>query len=513
MELTSHTKSPSDYTRARRLLLLLIFAHVMTMTLFATIARLPTAVWDDMLEAWAWGQQFQLGYYKHPPLYAWIAGLWLRFVPRADASYYLLSAINIGAGLAGVWRLSRLLMRRYARLSTVSWLMFAPSYHYMATNFNANTILLSLWPWTAYFFVKSLQTHNWRDGIAFGLFSGCSLLGKYYSISLLASCFCAALLHPRARTYFRSAAPYCAVAVCAAVFAPHAWWAVKAGLPTVEYALAKGVRPWWLNTYDAMTTGLVAVAANALGSVMVLMALGRRWLALVPRVWRFWKSRENAWIIMLGFGPIVMTLLLGVSGYVKIAPNFLIPTVYILPLLVLIPIGPALTPRRARTVMLAAAIFMVIALAASPIVAYTSMLFRLGDRQKVSPEVATSATAIWHEEIGAPLRIVAGSAAFSLALPFYSIDGPAEFTHFSTQQAPWITPERTTREGLLCVCAGADTACIDQARRYETPDAKKIVRKFRKVFWGLRGLPIEVIMIMVPPRSGQSPRARSGQGS
>jgi hypothetical protein len=128
------------------------------------------------------------------------------------------------------------------------------------------------------------------------------------------------------------------------------------------------------------------------------------------------------------------------------------------------------------------------------------MLFRLGDRQKVSPEVAMSASAIWHEEIGTPLRIVAGSAAFSLALPFYSIGGPAEFTHFSTQQAPWITPERIAREGLLGVCAGDDTACIDQAKRYETPDAKKIVRIFRKVFWGLRGLPIEVIMIMVPPR-------------
>jgi len=91
-----------DYFQARRLLLLLIVAHVIVMTLFATIARLPETVWDDMLEAWAWGRQFQLGYYKHPPLYAWIAGLWFKVLPRTDASFYLLSAINIGAGLVGV---------------------------------------------------------------------------------------------------------------------------------------------------------------------------------------------------------------------------------------------------------------------------------------------------------------------------------------------------------------------------------------------------------------------------
>src|SRR6516162_4331126 len=108
-----HTTAPPDYSRARQSLFLLIAAHVITMTMFPIIARLPGPVWDDMMEAWAWGQQFQLGYYKHPPLYAWISGLWFRILPRTDASYYALSAINIGAGLAGVWRLSRLLLRGY----------------------------------------------------------------------------------------------------------------------------------------------------------------------------------------------------------------------------------------------------------------------------------------------------------------------------------------------------------------------------------------------------------------
>ena len=172
------------------------------------------AVWDDMLEGWAWGQEFQLGYYKHPPLYAWIVGLWFKVFPRVDASYYLLSAINIGAGLLGVWRVSGLLLGKYARLSTVSLLMFAPSYQYPATNFNANTILLSLWPWAAYFFVNPFRQTVGRTGPSSESFGGCALLSKYSSILFLASCFLAALLHPRRRDYFRSAAPYCAVLAC-----------------------------------------------------------------------------------------------------------------------------------------------------------------------------------------------------------------------------------------------------------------------------------------------------------
>ena len=203
-----HPNDSANYVHARRMLLLLIAAHVVAVTLFATIARLPETVWDDMLEAWAWGKEFQLGYYKHPPLYAWIVGLWFKLLPRTDVSFYLLSSINIGLGLLGVWRLSGLFLRKYARLSTVSLLMFAPSYHYMATNFNANTILLSVWPWAAYFFVRSLQTKDWKDGIAFGVLCGCALLSKYYSILFLASCLVSAFLHPDRRAYFRSAAPY-----------------------------------------------------------------------------------------------------------------------------------------------------------------------------------------------------------------------------------------------------------------------------------------------------------------
>ncbi len=94
--------APDLYRRSHRLLLLLIAAHVVVMTLFPWIARLPGAAWDDMLEAWAWGKQFELGYYKHPPLYAWIAGTWLRILPRTNLSFYFLSALNTGLSLAGI---------------------------------------------------------------------------------------------------------------------------------------------------------------------------------------------------------------------------------------------------------------------------------------------------------------------------------------------------------------------------------------------------------------------------
>jgi hypothetical protein len=284
------------------------------------------------------------------------------------------------------------------------------------------------------------------------------------------------------------------------VFAPHVLWAFNSGFPTVEYALGKSNRPHWLNTYQALGTGLVALAVNVLAPAVLLAALGRRWFSVLPRLWRFLKARNNAWLVMLGFGPIVSTLSLGILGYVKIAPNYMIPTAYILPLMGLAAVGSALTPGRERAIMLAAWVFMAVALAASPLIAYATVALRIEERQQLSAEIARTATSVWHAQLRAPLRIATGTEAFSLALPFYSPDSPEEFTHFNLRQAPWITRERIAHEGTLYVCEASDTVCLGEAGRYETPETQRVVRRFQKVFWGLSGRVIEVVMIIVPPR-------------
>jgi len=487
------------YRRSHRLLLLLLIAHVLIITLFAWIARFPVAVWDDMLEAWAWGKQFELGYYKHPPLYAWVTGIWFKIFPRTDFAFYSLSALNIGLGLAGIWRLSGLLLKKYARFPAVALLLFAPSHHYFATNFNANTIQLSVWPWATFFFVRSLQTKSWKDGGWFGVIGGCALLGKYYSILFLASCFVSALVHPDRRCYFRSAAPYCAVLACSILFAPHAWWAWENGLVTVHYALGKGLRPWWQNTYSALNATVVGFLANAASTAVLLVALGQRWPALISKLGRSWMAHENLWLTVLGVGPLLLTVLLGVVGYIKVTPNYLIPTVYLLPLLACRALGATLTNTHVGNITRWAAAFMLFSLSVAPVIAYTSVALRFEDKTQVSRQVARLSTNLWKERFATPLRIATGTEPFSLALPFYSPDSPAEFTHYSLQQAPWITRELIAREGILYACAASDKVCLEAARVYATERTEHLPLTIQNNFWGLRGPPTGVALIITAP--------------
>jgi len=62
----------------------LLATFVMVWTLYGVISASPAAIHNDMAEAYVWGNEFQLGYEKHPPFWAWIAGFWFEAFPRAD---------------------------------------------------------------------------------------------------------------------------------------------------------------------------------------------------------------------------------------------------------------------------------------------------------------------------------------------------------------------------------------------------------------------------------------------
>src|ERR1700733_10259126 len=71
-------------------LVLVIAAFMAAWTAVASITDAGAALHHDTVEAYVWGQSFQLGYFKHPPFWAWVAGLWFSVFPRANWAAYLL---------------------------------------------------------------------------------------------------------------------------------------------------------------------------------------------------------------------------------------------------------------------------------------------------------------------------------------------------------------------------------------------------------------------------------------
>ena len=237
-----------------RTLIPAVLVYVGCLTAFGLVALGWGPLHHDTTELWAWGKEFQLGYAKHPPFSAWLAGGWFTLLPRTNGSAYFLASLNVAVALAGVWMLAGRFLGIRGRLASVLFLVLTPSFSIWALKFNVNAPLISIWPWAAYFFLGSVDSRRIDFSVVAGVLGGLALLTKYYSIVLLATFFMVAILHPARRQYFASAAPYISVATGLGVIMPHGWWLITSGFPTFDYAISKTQFDLALTRWSAVKT-------------------------------------------------------------------------------------------------------------------------------------------------------------------------------------------------------------------------------------------------------------------
>jgi 4-amino-4-deoxy-L-arabinose transferase-like glycosyltransferase len=474
--------------------------QVLCWTVFATVTH--GAVHHDMAEAWAWGKEPALGYYKHPPVSAWIAYAWFGVFPRTSFFFYLLAETNAALGLLGAWMIAARVLAAPERAASLAMLCLTPLYNLYALKYNANTVLLSLWPWTAYAAIRAVETRRIVWGVAFGVMAALSMLAKYYSGLLLVSCLAAALLHPNARAFFRSPAPYVAVLVGAALISPHVHWMATNGFQTLEYAAATTRHKFSANLLRGLSATVQAFAFHAIPVAALLWALEPKQRAgfarrLVGGAW----DRRNWWIVALAFGPFVLTILALLVGNVRISAQFMIPIFFMVPVALLavsaVPLPWASIRARVER---PALLFPLIAVAVSPPIAIALFHTREPTFQEPRVAVAEAATKAWREAFGTRLDIVAGEERYAQGATFYSPDAPSEFTAFDFRLAAGITPERLKRSGMLVICETTDRACAERAKPFLPADAPRVDFATAPKLWWLAGKPRTFVFSLVPPR-------------
>src|SRR5947207_4259954 len=228
-----------DPGRRERTAAQLLLAYVAVWTLYGVLAKASQDVHFDMGEAVAWSREPAWGYSKHPPLSAWVVKAWFAIFPLADWAYYLLAMVLAGAALWIAWKLSARWLDGEKRAAGLALLTLVPFYNFHALKFNANTVLIPLWAATTLWFLRSFEERDVVSAALAGVAAAAAMLGKYWSIVLLAGLAIAALADPRRRGYFRSPAPWITVAAGALLLAPHLFWLLAHGSSPFDYALDK----------------------------------------------------------------------------------------------------------------------------------------------------------------------------------------------------------------------------------------------------------------------------------
>jgi 4-amino-4-deoxy-L-arabinose transferase-like glycosyltransferase len=472
--------------------------------LSATLTFGGGSLHHDMTEAWMWGKEFWLGYAKHPPAFAWVAGIWFSLLPRSDGSFYLLAAVNAAVGLAGVWMIAGLLLDRPRRWAAMLMLLLMPFFSITAAKYNANTALLASWPWAVYFFLRSIDTRRLVHAAAFAALAAVALLSKYYSVVLLASCLLAAGLHPGRGRYFRSPAPYLSVLVLALLIAPHTAWVVGADFPTLKYAIAKTayapgtVR---IRAADAVLTSLAYVSLAA----GTFAYLARRQLRSVGQaVGRALLARDTAWLSALTFCPLLLTVALALGANVRISAAFLIPAFFMLPIFVMrtapLEVSPAMLAFLLRAVVATWCALLLVA----PALAYAAARLHWGPAPEPQRELARAASELWHQTFRSRLDVVAGDEKYGRALAFYAPDAPSFYSFEHPASTPWVSDKRLSASGFLMVCRTGDETCLALLKGLDARRAQRADLTVAARFLGLAG-PQQTFVVLLQAPSATAP--------
>ncbi|CAO6127469.1 ArnT 4-amino-4-deoxy-L-arabinose transferase and related glycosyltransferases of PMT family [Candidatus Pelagibacterales bacterium] len=194
----------------------------------------------DVIEALAWGQNFDLGYNKHPPLSAWIPGLLFKIFGNKDWIYYLLSQVFIVISFIFLWKLSSFFLKKnYQILLSVLTIEGIAFFTFETPQFNVNICQIPLWIGTVYFFFKSIRKNKITDWIFLGVFSALGFLTKYIFAYLLISLFFYLVFIFLIKKKINFNSLY-ALLTSFLIMLPHFQWLIQNDFTTIYYAVKRG---------------------------------------------------------------------------------------------------------------------------------------------------------------------------------------------------------------------------------------------------------------------------------
>src|ERR1700675_1774167 len=226
----------SDPKAAPRLVIGFAAAHAVLWTLILVNLKAAQDVHMDVAEGFAWGQKFQFGDGKHPPLAGWVAGVWFRIFPVANWATYALAMATLGCGLVICWLIALRVVDRRRAFFVVVMLALYPIFNFKGFKYNPDLLQLVTLPLLVLAFLHAFEKRTARAGLWLGLAAALALMTKYWVLTMIGAIGIAALLHPERLKFLRSPAPWVAVATLAVAMIPHLVWLKQVDFVPLTYA-------------------------------------------------------------------------------------------------------------------------------------------------------------------------------------------------------------------------------------------------------------------------------------
>jgi len=476
-------------------------AYAGVWTLFDLLSRRSEDIHFDMAEMAAWSRDLALGSPKHPQMGAWIAGLWFAVFPYRDWAFYLLANSLAAFSLWIAWRISEDRLSDNKRVAGLAFLTVVPFFNLFAWKYNANTILIPLWAVATLFFLRSLETRSSVMAALAGLAAAAAMMGKYWSIFLLAGLGLAALISPHRRAYFRSSAPWITTAVGALALAPHIYWLANHQFISFGYAMnSHSARTFPLAVVDTVIYLLGSAAYIALPLLLLWLFARPKVSALPDTIWP--QDRARRFVAAAFWLPILLPIPIALLYDKRLASIWTMSALVLAPVVFLSSPKIRITAAAARQILAASFVFALFALAVAPARAlrvHETGPLNYGDAYR---PLARAVDKQWRRTADTPLAVVASWRNLAYGVSFYLRDRPLVLKLERDKKTPWVDEARLMREGVALVCAVEEPNCADAiekiARGYTGVQRQE--RAIARHYRGTASKAKPYLIITIPPQ-------------
>lgn len=427
---------------------LFALGHVTVWTLVPALTQ-PNGPLDTM-EMLYWGHEWQWGYYKHPPLPAWLAQSASVLSGNAIWPTYLLSQLCILACLWAAWQLLRGQVAPWIALGAVALIEASAYYNYTTPELNNNMLRRATTALSVLFIYWAISRRQIVYWFAGGLFLGLGLLSKYDHGLWIISILGFAMINRQTRPLWRTLGPYVLMAVTIVVFLPHAWWMVRHDYITLGYVqnrLASDIG--WL-THVVHPLKFAAAQWASIGLML---------LFLTPLLgWR-WKLRKNLsdknrllrdYLAFVILGPFLITITLSCVTGAYVRSMLGAPMWMFFPALALLTFERRREDPRTyqRLTMACATLSLVFAIALG-----TRNLFGTTIRQKPlrtdypGQQLAAQVSERWNQHARGPIPLVGGDWWPAANVGFYLPRRTSVYPELVPEFAPWTSDSQLNQTG------------------------------------------------------------------
>lgn len=482
---------------------LFIVVHTLIWAIGPALARpsLP----HDTLEGITWGLQWQWGYHKHPFITAWLCAGVTQLFGTVGWPVYLLAQLIVSATFLAVWQLAKEFLPPKHALIAALVLEGVLFYNINSFNVTPDTLQSPLWALLSLFLYRAITSQKIYYWLLTALFAALCLCTKYQIIVLLVPMFLFCLYNPLARLSFKKPGFYCAVVTFLLLISPHLIWLYQHEFVTLSYAEHISSEYTQTKTVWNHLSYPLNLLVNAFISVVGLFIL----------LWPFYGAKKETnrltrfqldYLIFIGIGPFVVSLLLCVITGDYFPPRWFTPYFFLLGVMSMVYLKPGLSgvmlKRFGITLVVFSSLLFVIRIASLTLFPRTN-----SDAFLPNQQIAMSLSTLWHDTYHKPLVYIAGSNYLVAMVTPYIPDKPKPYLSWSHEESPWINEQKLREQGGLFIWdEGQNYAWDSDSRQYAQLSAA-LLHRFPKLkimphytfYTSLDKRPILVGVAILPP--------------